>query len=176
MKTKITIWQIAGFLFTGLSGILLHFLYDLTGESPFAAFFSAVNESTWEHMKILFFPMFFVALIQSRFFEKIEQFWCIKFYGILTGLVLIPVLFYTINGAFGPTPDFINIGIFYIAAAACYFLEWMLFKKGNGRCEHPCLALLVLAVVAVVFALFTFYPPRIPLFCDPPTGTYGIAF
>ena len=175
MKHKITVWQIAGFIFTGLGGVLLHFLYDLSEQNPFAALFSAVNESTWEHMKLLFFPMALFALIQSRRFEETEAFWCIKLYGILTGLILIPVLFYTLNGVFGPTPDFINIGIFFIAAAASYFLEWKLFTRGNIRCTHSRIALLILALLAVLFALFTFYPPKIPLFCDPQTGTYGIA-
>ena len=36
-----------------------------------AALFSAVNESTWEHMKLLFFPMFVFALVQSRFSESV---------------------------------------------------------------------------------------------------------
>lgn len=36
---------------------------------------------------------------------------------ILLGLVLIPVLFYTYNGVFGKSPDWINTAIFYFTAA-----------------------------------------------------------
>ena len=78
MKRDISLWQLGGFSFTALAGTLLHFLYDLTGESVLAAPFSGVNESTWEHMKLLYFPLLIFALIQSRFFKERKGFWCIK--------------------------------------------------------------------------------------------------
>lgn len=94
MKRNLSLWQLAGFAFTSIGGTLLHFLYDLTGQSVVAAPFSAVNESTWEHMKLLFFPMFVFALVQSRFFGERPDFWCVKLAGSAAGLALIPVLFY----------------------------------------------------------------------------------
>ena len=61
------LWQAAGFAFATLGGTILHFLYDWTGGSILVAPFSGVNESTWEHMKLLFFPMLLFSLVQSRF-------------------------------------------------------------------------------------------------------------
>ena len=49
-------YTVAGILFTIALGTLLHFTYDISGNSDFVAIFSAVNESTWEHLKLLFFP------------------------------------------------------------------------------------------------------------------------
>lgn len=46
----------AGFLFTSVLGTLSHFFYDWSGRNPLAALISPVNESIWEHMKLLFFP------------------------------------------------------------------------------------------------------------------------
>ena len=43
MKRSLPFWQFAGFVFTGVFGTLLHFLYDWT-DSKFSALFSAVNE------------------------------------------------------------------------------------------------------------------------------------
>ena len=114
MKRSISFWQVIGFGVTSLLGTLLHFLYAWLGESSFAAIFSAVNESTWEHMKIFFLPTFAFALIQSKLFKEYEDFWCVKLKGILLGLTLIPVIFYTYNGAIGKSPDWINISIFFI--------------------------------------------------------------
>ena len=48
--------ETAGMLFTLLFGNLLHFVYDWTGQAGWAAYLSAVNESTWEHMKLLAVP------------------------------------------------------------------------------------------------------------------------
>ena len=39
--------ETAGMLFTLLFGNLLHFVYDWTGQAGWAAYLSAVNESTW---------------------------------------------------------------------------------------------------------------------------------
>ena len=50
MRKRLFFWELAGFLFTGLAGTLLHFVYDWSGDSLWTAAFSAVNESTWEHM------------------------------------------------------------------------------------------------------------------------------
>ena len=111
MKKSYWIWSLVGFAFTSLGGTLLHFLYDFLGEAKWIAPFSGVNESTWEHMKLLFWPMLLFALLQSIFFRARGDFRCIKLRGILMGLALIPILFYTYNGAIGKSPDFINIAI-----------------------------------------------------------------
>ena len=63
MKRTIPYWQVAGFLFTAVLGTFLHFLFDLTGESLVAGLFSAVNESIWEHIKLLFYPMVLFAAV-----------------------------------------------------------------------------------------------------------------
>lgn len=174
MKRDISLWQFAGFAVTSLVGTLLHFLYDWTNQSILIAPFSAVNESTWEHMKLLFFPMFIFALIQSRFFKTYENFWCVKLAGIVTGLVLIPVLFYTYNGVFGKSPDWVNIAIFFIAAALSFILEARLFKKDRMHCKSPWISVTLICIIAILFVVFTFATPQIPLFQDPLTGTYGI--
>ncbi len=56
MKRNTDLWQHMGFGAVSLGGTLLHFLYDRT-DSPLCALISGVNESIWEHMKLLFFPM-----------------------------------------------------------------------------------------------------------------------
>ena len=174
MKRDLFLWQFGGFVFTSLFGTLLHFLYDWTSQSVFIAPFSGVNESTWEHMKLLYFPLFIFALIQSRFFSEYESFWCIKFIGTVIGLVMIPVLFYTYNGAFGKSPDWLNITIFFICAAISYAVELLLFKLDVLQCNYSWVAFLLTFLIGVVFIVFTFLPPHLPLFKDPLTNTYGI--
>ncbi|MBO5129159.1 MAG: hypothetical protein J6B95_02280 [Oscillospiraceae bacterium] len=124
-------------------------------------------------MKLLFWPLFLFALVQRLFFKDQKNYWCVKLVGILLGLVLIPVLFYTYNGVFGKSPDWINIAIFYISAAAAFLLEYWLFKRGQLNCKRPWLAFAAICLIGVLFVVFTFAPPQIPLFQDPLTGTYG---
>ena len=174
MKTKIGLWQLVGFAVTSLGGTLLHFLYDWLGEAVWIAPFSGVNESTWEHMKLLFWPMLAFAAVQSFFFKDRGGFWCIKLRGILLGMLLIPVIFYTYNGAVGRSPDWLNIAIFFVAAAGVYVYEARLFESGGVKCGSPKWAVAALCGLAVLFAVFTFVTPEIGLFRDSLTGRYGI--
>ena len=174
MKRSIGLWQLMGFAVTALGGTILHFLYDWLGKAVWIAPFSGVNESTWEHMKLLFWPMFLYAVVQSFFFRDRKDFWCIKLKGILLGLILIPVIFYTYNGVIGKSPDWINIVIFFVAAAAVYIYETRQFKNEDTDCSYPRVALVTLAIIAVLFVVFTFATPQIGIFKDPLTGTYGI--
>ena len=112
-------WQAVGFGVSTLVGTLLQFLYDWTGENTLATVFSGVNESTWEHMKLLYFPLFLFAVVQHFFFRQ-PGFWWVKLGGTFLGLVLIPVLFYTLSGVFGKTSAAVNIGIFFLSAAAVF--------------------------------------------------------
>ena len=174
MKRSIGLWQLWGFAVTSLGGTVLHFLYDWLGKAVWIAPFSGVNESTWEHMKLLFWPMLVFAIVQSFFLGEREDFWCVKLRGILLGLGLIPVIFYTYNGVIGRSPDWINIAIFFIAAGIAYLYETRLFKNEKTECKFPKLAIAILALIALLFVIFTFATPEINIFKDPLTGTYGV--
>ena len=166
MKHNISVWQITGFGLVSLLGTFLHFAYDLSGKSVLVAPFSGINESTWEHMKLLYFPLLIFALIQFRYFYEYKNYWCVKLKGFLLGLILIPVLFYTYNGCFGKSPDWINISIFFISTAAAFLLEYKLFNK-NYKCKHPFLSLFIIIFIGILFVIFTFNPPNLPLFKNP---------
>ena len=173
MKQRSILWQAAGFALVTFGGTILHFLYGWTGESILVAPVSGVNESTWEHMKLLFWPLFLFAVVQRLFFRDQENYWCVKLLGILLGLALIPVLFYTYNGVFGKSPDWVNIATFYISALLVFLFEWWAFKQDLMQCKYPRLAFAAICLIGVLFVVFTFTPPQIPLFQDPLTGTYG---
>lgn len=166
--------QWIGFGVTSLLGTVLHFLYSWTC-SPLSAPFSSVNESTWEHMKLLFWPMSVYAVVQRCFLRDKAHFWNIKLSGMIVGLGLIPVLFYTYNGVIGPSPDWINIAIFFVAAAASYFVEARLFVHGSRAWLPDWMAPCVLIAIGVLFVWFTFFTPMIGIFRDPLSGTYGIS-
>ena len=174
MKRQIGLFELVGFAITSFGGTILHFLYDWTNEAIWAAPFSGVNESTWEHMKLFFWPAFVFAVVQSFFFREREDFWCVKLRGILLGLALIPVLFYTYNGVVGKSPDWLNIAIFFISAAIAYIFEVKLFKTKALCCHSQKTPIIILSLIALSFVVFTFLTPEIAIFKDPVTETYGI--
>ncbi len=169
-------WQIGGFVFTSAIGTLLHFLYDICGKSIILAPFSAVNESTWEHMKILFIPMLIFALIENKFIGgRYPNLFSAKLLGILLGLILIPVLFYSYTGIIGKSVDFINIAIFFIVSAVVYYVETLLIKNRATLGINPKIALIIICLIFLTFAITTFIQPDIPLFIDSTTGKSGIS-
>lgn len=173
MKQKVGLWQLFGFAVTVLLGTLLHFLYDWLGGAVWVAPFAAVNESTWEHMKLLFLPMLLFALVQSFFFRERRDFWCVKLRSILLGLSLIPVLFYTYNGVIGESPDAVNVTIFFVSAAIAYLYEAKCLRAEERACRSGWAVAAILGI-GVLFVLFTFVTPKIGIFMDPVTGTFGI--
>ena len=168
MKASIGARQMVGFVFTGILGTLLHFLYNWTGQNPVIGAFSAVNESIWEHMKLLFFPMLLFSLWECRSIGKAcPNFWCVKAIGTALGLGLIPALYYTYTGSLGVNADWFNIAIFFIAAAVVFWLETRLLEANIPSCHHPFLGWGYLILIGITFVMLTYFPPMLPLFLPP---------
>ena len=174
MKRAVWLWELFGFATVALGGTLLHFLYDWFGKAIWIAPFSGVNESTWEHMKLLFWPMLAFAVIQSLFFRDYDAFWSVKLRGMLLGLILIPLIFYTYNGVIGKSPDFINIAIFFVSAAIAYVYEVKELNLNRNLSPSVSVSIGILILIALSFIIFTFNTPELEIFRDPVTGAYGI--
>lgn len=175
MRKRLFFWELAGFLVTGVLGTAFHFLYEWSG-SGVAAAFCAVNESTWEHMKILFFPLFLFSVVQvCAMGRDYPNFLAARAVSVLAGLSLIPLLFYTYSGVLGRTVDWVNIAIFYLADLGVFLLDGRLLRR--GRFSQPwqqILGLAALWALAFVFVWCTFYPVPLALWRDPVTGGFGI--
>ena len=93
----------------------------------------------------------YICIKNKRYMDALCDvgFWAI----LLTGLILIPVFFYTINGIFGKTPDFINIAIFFISAAIAFIIEALLFKEYH-LCKAPFIAFLSVCFISFLFIIF----------------------
>ena len=176
MGGRVARWQLGGFLFVCAAGTALHFLYQWSGESVAAAPFAAVNESVWEHMKLLFWPMLLWAGAERAVLGGYSRgFWPAKALGTLLGLALIPALYYTYTGALDVSVMWVDIAIFFVAAAAAFLAETrMLARDWRCRGGARASALVLLLLLSAAFVLCTFVPPRVPLLRDPVTGFYGL--
>ena len=164
MRRHLLVWELAGVVFTVMAGALLHFVYEWSGGSPLAAAFSAVNESTWEHMNLLFFPMFLFSAVQA-----------VRAVSTLVGVILIPVLFYTYTGVLGYHVVWADIAVFALAALTAFMLDFRLLRRGRfADGWQQVLGLIVLWGLAVAFVYCTFRPPQLALWQDPITMTRGI--
>ncbi|WP_308541891.1 DUF6512 family protein [uncultured Oscillibacter sp.] len=162
--------------YTVLLGSLLHFVYGWSGSNVFAAGFSAVNESTWEHMKLLFFPVFLLTLLQTCTRRAADT--CIpavRAISVFIGLSLIPMLYYTYTGIVGTHALWADIAVFILAAAGTFAADSLLTRSGRLRRPWQQIAgMLALWALAFCFVWCTFRPPQLALWLDPVTGRYGL--
>ena len=163
-----------GWFLVSLLGTALHFLYEWSGECLWAAPLSGVNESVWEHMKLLALPVLVWSAAQGR--QRISSnFWAVRAVSLLAGLGSIPVVYYTYTGALGFRLAAVDIALFYVAAALVFFLDHRLGEEGRFSAPwQQKLGRLALIILGLLFFLFTFHPPRFPLWQDPLTGGYGV--
>lgn len=170
---KIRKYQIFSIIFTFALGSLLHFTYNIFGQNNAIAFFSSVNESTWEHLKLLFFPMLITIIIGCFYFNKsVPNFLCSKTIGIIVAMAFTIIFFYTYTGVLGKNIAIIDISSFFIATILGEVVAYLLIIN-KFKC-NKFLSILVLLSIFICFVIFTFNTPKIGLFKDPVTGGYGI--
>lgn len=171
-KEKIKKYRCLSILFTFVLGTLLHFTYEWSNENQIVGIFSAINESVWEHLKLLYFPML-ITIIIGYFYIKRDapNFLCTKTIGILISMMFTVVFFYTYTGILGKNYAFIDISSFFIATILGEYAAYLLMIN-KFSCNKKC-GIIVLIIIGICFILFTYNPPRIGLFKDPITGGYG---
>ncbi|MEG1857692.1 MAG: DUF6512 family protein [Pseudoflavonifractor sp.] len=167
--------QIMGGLFTLVLGTLLHFAYGWSGGNAAVGAFSAVNESTWEHLKLLAMPvLLFGGAEYFLYGKKINNFIPVKALSALLGMGVIVALFYTYVGIVGRHFLWADIGTFVVGVVAAYLLSTRFLNTEVFTSRiWGILGGLVLAAILACFVLFTFFPPHIGLFLDPISHGYG---
>lgn len=170
-------WILTGIPVLFLLGSLMHFLYQLTGQSTFAALFAPVNESVWEHSKLVLWPVILWWLLYDCFHSGQKQYDREKWYAgalfaLLAALLTMPLVYYFYTEAFGTELLWVDILILLLSLIAGQLGGLHLYRRSAGI--RPSLTLLVFAALILVFILFTFRPPHIPWFRDSVTGAWGI--
>ena len=175
MKKSILRWELAGIVFIVVLGTVLHFAFEWLGRAVPVAPIAAVNESVWEHLKLGFWPaLAYTALEYSRFGKSANNFSLAKTVGVCLILISIVVLYYVYTTILGHGLLAVDIAIFVVAVVVGQLVSYKLLIASPlpGRLNR--FAPIALAVLAILFVVFTFHPPQFPLFRDSVTGGYGI--
>jgi len=160
-------YSVAGIIPVSIIGTLAHFIYDWTGQNKIVGLFTAVNESTWEHMKLLFFPMLlyyvFIWLRLRKHFPSARPALLIA---TLAGTFLIPILFYTYTGVLGSMITIVNLAIYYVSVITAFVIFYMI----SVRCkleEVNMILYFIITLFICMFFLFTYAPPVLGIFKVP---------
>ena len=166
MKNKLLTWEIGGFFFIGLIGAALHFTFEMSNFSSMeVAYFSAVNESTWEHLKMVFFPGLVFALIQYTYVRDVVNNYIVaKVAGLFIMPLVIAVGWYIYAPILGRSYFPADLFLFYLAVFVGQVVSYKLLSRPPLEKKYTQVAIVLFLVMFAAFSMFTFYPPNIFLF------------
>lgn len=160
--------ELIAFVIASILGVIFHFLYNWTGQIRFIGFFVPVNESIWEHLKLIFYPITIVSLAEYYLCKiRTPDFLCIKVRSIWVGMLSTVVIFYTYVGVWGGVIEWLNIVVYFIAMAIAYCFSCKRLIHSGQTKNTPILCIVSFAVVAILFMIFSLYPPAIGIFAVP---------
>ena len=164
---KLLAYTMVGVIVVGVLGTLLHFAYDWSGQNVIVGLFTPVSESTWEHMKLLFFPMLLYVIFEYYQLktEFLELLWS-GFTGILLGTFAIPFLFYGYTVVLGRNYAIVDISIYYISVVLGFCVNYVGAQKEYSK-EYKILVTTLIILMMVLFLVFTYNPPNARIFISP---------
>lgn len=176
MNSKVKRWEVIGIILIIGFGTTLHFWFEWTDYWRPMALIAAVNESTWEHFKMAFWPGLIFAIIEYPFLKKeTNNFLVAKALGLLTMPIVTMILFYGYTSITDHNliADII-VFILSVIAGQLVSLKLLTTPQFSNPAFKP-LAAAALLVMTLAFSLFSYYPFENFLFEHPPeTGEYGI--
>lgn len=175
-QKNLAVYSIIGIIFVFIVGTLFHFLFEATGNNRVIGAFVPVNESVWEHIKLLLLPyLIFVLLMWLLLGGCINNFIPGIILGLFAGSLFMVFAFYTYVGALTRENNLnVDIMIFFLAIIISFIVSYTVFISPTFSQEGQTLSLVGLVLYLGIFVLFTYYPIEIPLLQDPISGGYGI--
>ena len=160
-----------------ISGTLLHFAFDFFDRNTLVGAFTPVNESIWEHLKLIMFPSIFFGISEYLCYGKnYDGFISAKSMSTIIGMLFIIISYYTISGITGRDLGAVNIIIFIAAAAITSYLTYYftVHKTFSSNDNLTIVLICSITLLVLLFIYFTFNPPHLELFRDPLSMDFGI--
>lgn len=172
-------WEAAGVPVVILIGTLLHFAFGWSGRNPLVGIVAPVNESVWEHLKMVFWPSAAYTVLALVTVQGLApNFLAAKAVGVYTmAAVMLGLYFLTVvtTGEIGAVARLVVDGLtFVVAVVVGQLVTFALLGPAPDGFDATTAGIAAFAVGAAVLGLTTFFPPRRPLFRDQQDGTFGI--
>lgn len=166
--------KIINVVFLFLLSFLWHFVYDWFSNTIFALFFP-VNESIWEHMKIIYYCLFMGSILEFVLCKKnnikINNFYIEAMVKSILGVIFYLIIFVPFYLWLGESM-LISISLMLITYI---FMEYIGYKILTGEeMNINILPVIIIALGCIMFVILTFYPLHNFLFFDEVKFGYGI--
>lgn len=156
-------WHIAGFFWIVIVGSLLHFTYEWSGNSRIVGYFSPVNESLWEHLKLGYFSLTFFTLIEFWVLRnKTNTYFIAKAAGIISMSIFVILVSYIYEIITKDSNAFFHICLFILGAFICQFVSINIMKLNLSKRVniYGIVAYLILGILLIAltpYQLETFF-------------------
>lgn len=156
-------------------GVLSHFLFALLNNSIIISWLVPINESIFEHLKLLFYPFLLVSLVELHIKKKsIKNYFPYRLFSITLAIIILPILYYGIKACVGNV-GFINILLYFLCMGLAYYLSYKAEKKQLvPTISMRFIAIAMTILLIFLFTIMTYFPPELELFRDPINNTYGL--
>ncbi len=164
------------FIISVILGTLLHFAFDYSGGNTILGAFTPVNESIWEHLKLILIPSIIVGFIEYFAFGKeYPGYFAAKSFATLLGMLFVLSGYYTYRGIVGTNYFVADILLFIGGVALTSLLTYIFLTKLNFGERESIIGILLITFLLIIFMYFTFNPPMLELFRDPLSEDFGIS-
>lgn len=153
-------------IFLFLLSFLWHFMYDWF-PCVLTSIFFPVNESIWEHMKIIFYCL----LIGSVLEKKGNNYYLNILVKPLVGVLFYLIIFIPLYLIFGESM-FISISLMLFIYIIMELLGIKISKQEELNIKV--LPIIIIILISILFSILTFYPLHNFLFFDSVKLGYGI--
>jgi hypothetical protein len=168
-RRRLIAWEAGSGLVIILVGSFLHFFYELSGFATYGALFGSVNESTWEHLKLFFWPGVIMAVVQHAYIrDRVNNFWTAKAASLFLTPVGVIVSFYFYLGIVIPINGkgelWATIGTAVFGVALGQYGSYRLLRAEPIARSAGWIAGVSIILLGVAMVVFTWQPPRVFLF------------
>lgn len=154
-------------------GTLAHFLYDWAHHNHAVGLFSAVNESTWEHIKIALTASLLWALYDGYIYGYNPNYFLAKLASFGVIIFFIPLIFYSYQRITKHPVLFVDISTFILAIMLSQFAFYAIITAAPISYPIQYLSCIGVFIFFGCYMTLTLAPVRSILFKDPITGQYG---
>ncbi len=151
---------------------IFHSVYDKI-PSVFTSLFFPVNESIWEHNKMILLSFLVLSLIERFLFKGnisiLQYFIAAILCMFILNSLFTPIYLYILNKK---ENMFIVIFLYIIFIIASLLITGKLHKYENR--SNDIIGITAFAFVALLFMILTYNPLKLPIFYDYSGGFYGI--
>ena len=148
-----------------IAGTLLHFVYGWSGQNALAGLVSPVNESVWEHTKLLVVPVVVAGAVEAVLLHEVRRVAWATLVEAILGALAIVAIFYTYTGALGTGPIlWADITSFVLVVAGGQWLHLRVMLSKQITVPPAVVAALGLLALLVLYAIWTATPPDLPVF------------